>query len=190
MEFGAGRLPHVPRARGRQDLSRRRSHRLPRYVSIPGPSSSGWKPNRPLFTCDIAPGTYLLSEAINKPLAVLHKPVPHFNEKLHMSVERTLKRFKPDQPFERSSWVIVDDRNLLRRASFPSHCMRVCALTYACIYASRFCHRSHHRCPGHRPECPSQGPVVPNRPPVPPQATPDECDRLRSVSVTVVPLES
>ncbi|KAI1791192.1 hypothetical protein LXA43DRAFT_889743 [Ganoderma leucocontextum] len=60
----------------------------------------------------VFPGTYLLSDMINKPLAVIHKPVPHFNEKLLMSVERTLKRFKPDQPFERSSWMIVDDRNL------------------------------------------------------------------------------
>ncbi|EJF56819.1 hypothetical protein DICSQDRAFT_70665 [Dichomitus squalens LYAD-421 SS1] len=58
------------------------------------------------------PGFYLLSETINKPLEVLHRPVPHFNEKLLMSVERTLKRFQPDQPFERSSWMIADDRNL------------------------------------------------------------------------------
>ena len=41
-----------------------------------------------------------------------------------MSVERTLKRFKPDQPFERSSWMIVDDRNLFWRMS-SSH-MRFC----------------------------------------------------------------
>ena len=71
------------------------------------------------------PGFYLLSETINKPLVVLHKPVPHFNEKLLMSVERTLKRFKPDQPFERSSWMITDDRNLFWREdalrSFTSH---------------------------------------------------------------------
>ncbi|KAI0753138.1 hypothetical protein C8Q80DRAFT_1097643 [Daedaleopsis nitida] len=58
------------------------------------------------------PGAYLLSETINKPLKVLHAPVPYFNEKLLKSVERTLKRFKPDQPFERSSWMIADDRNL------------------------------------------------------------------------------
>ncbi|KAJ2989663.1 hypothetical protein NUW54_g8709 [Trametes sanguinea] len=58
------------------------------------------------------PGTYLLSDTINKPLGVLHAPVPDFNEKLLLSVERTLKRFRPDQPFERSSWNIMDDRNL------------------------------------------------------------------------------
>ncbi|KAI8978285.1 hypothetical protein BD414DRAFT_580100 [Trametes punicea] len=58
------------------------------------------------------PGSYLLSETINRPLEVLHAPVPDFNEKLLVSVERTLKRFKPDQPFERSSWNIMDDRNL------------------------------------------------------------------------------
>ena len=62
-------------------------------------------------------GFYLLSETINKPIDVLHRPVPYFNEKLLMSVERTLKRFKPDQPFERSSWSIADDRNLFRRKS-------------------------------------------------------------------------
>ena len=66
------------------------------------------------------PGFYLLSETINKPLVVLHKPVPYFNEKLLMSVERTLKRFRPDQPFERSSWMIADDRNLFWRASSSS----------------------------------------------------------------------
>ncbi|KAI0629415.1 hypothetical protein C8Q77DRAFT_286594 [Trametes polyzona] len=60
----------------------------------------------------VFPGTYLLSETINKHLEVLHKPVPDFNAKLLMSVERTLKRFRPDQPFERSSWNIMDDRNL------------------------------------------------------------------------------
>ena len=64
-------------------------------------------------------GFYLLSETINKPLEAIHKPVPHFNEKLLMSVERTLKRFRPDQPFERSSWMIADDRNLFWRASSP-----------------------------------------------------------------------
>ncbi|RPD57707.1 hypothetical protein L227DRAFT_594590 [Lentinus tigrinus ALCF2SS1-6] len=58
------------------------------------------------------PGFYLLSETIGKPIRVLHAPVPYFNEKLLVSVERTLKRFQPDQPFERSSWMITDDRNL------------------------------------------------------------------------------
>ncbi|KAI0741071.1 hypothetical protein C8Q76DRAFT_765525 [Earliella scabrosa] len=58
------------------------------------------------------PGFYLLSETIGKPIEVIHAPVPHFNEKLLPSVERTLKRFQPDQPFERSSWMITDDRNL------------------------------------------------------------------------------
>lgn len=61
-------------------------------------------------------GTYLLSETIDKHLEVLHRPVPDFNAKLLMSVERTLKRFKPDQSFERSSWNIMDDRNLFLRA--------------------------------------------------------------------------
>ncbi|KAI0326339.1 hypothetical protein GY45DRAFT_1329059 [Cubamyces sp. BRFM 1775] len=60
----------------------------------------------------VFPGTYLLSETIDKPLGVLHAPVPDFNQKLLMSVERTLKRFKPNEPFERSSWNIMDDRNL------------------------------------------------------------------------------
>ncbi|KAI0645173.1 hypothetical protein C8Q79DRAFT_756449 [Trametes meyenii] len=58
------------------------------------------------------PGTYLLSDTIDKPLEVLHTDVPDFNQKLLFSVERTLKRFQPDQPFERSSWNIMDDRNL------------------------------------------------------------------------------
>ena len=44
-----------------------------------------------------------------------HEPVPYFNEKLLLSVERTLKRFKPNEPFERTSWEIVYDRNLFRR---------------------------------------------------------------------------
>lgn len=33
-----------------------------------------------------------------------------------MSVERTLKRFKEHEPFERTSWSMVDDRNLFLRA--------------------------------------------------------------------------
>ena len=71
-----------------------------------------------MLVYNVAPiGFYLLSETINKPIDVLHRPVPYFNEKLLMSVERTLKRFKPDQPFERSSWSIADDRNLFRRKS-------------------------------------------------------------------------
>lgn len=58
------------------------------------------------------PGFYLLSEKIGKSLEEAHEPVPYFNEKLLLSVERTLKRFKPNEPFERTSWEIVDDRNL------------------------------------------------------------------------------
>ena len=65
----------------------------------------------------LSTGFYLLSETIGKPIGVLHAPVPYFNEKLLMSVERTLKRFRPDQPFERSSWMIADDRNLFWRES-------------------------------------------------------------------------
>ena len=63
-------------------------------------------------------GFYLLSKKINKSLETVHNPVPYFNEKLLMSVERTLKRFKPDEPFERTSWEIVDDRNLFYRLFF------------------------------------------------------------------------
>ncbi|TFK49036.1 hypothetical protein OE88DRAFT_457135 [Heliocybe sulcata] len=58
------------------------------------------------------PGFYLLSKKINKSLRFAHAPVPYFNEKILMSVERTLKRFKPNESFERTSWEIVDDRNL------------------------------------------------------------------------------
>ncbi|KAL6305167.1 hypothetical protein BKA93DRAFT_234589 [Sparassis latifolia] len=58
------------------------------------------------------PGNYLLSEKMDQPVHVLHDPVPHFNSKLLLSVERTLVRFTPDKPFERSSWMIVDDRSL------------------------------------------------------------------------------
>jgi hypothetical protein len=45
----------------------------------------------------------------------VHTPVPEFNEKLLLSVERTLKRFKSNEPFERASWEIVDDWQLFRR---------------------------------------------------------------------------
>lgn len=47
-----------------------------------------------------------------------HAPVPYFNEKLLKSVERTLKRFGPNEPFERTSWEIVDDRNVFFRELF------------------------------------------------------------------------
>lgn len=68
------------------------------------------------------PGFYLLSEKINKSLRDVHEPVPYFNQKILLSVERTLKRFKPSEPFERTSWEIVDDRNLFFRESVFSVC--------------------------------------------------------------------
>ncbi|KAG8677933.1 hypothetical protein FRC08_018200, partial [Ceratobasidium sp. 394] len=58
------------------------------------------------------PGFYLLSEKIGKSTYEVHMPVPQFNQKLLVSVERTLKRMDPNAPFERSSWEIVDDNNL------------------------------------------------------------------------------
>lgn len=58
------------------------------------------------------PGFYLLSEKIGKSMHDVHIPVPQFNQKLLVSVERTLKRMDPSAPFERSSWEIVDDSNL------------------------------------------------------------------------------
>ncbi|KIJ31272.1 hypothetical protein M422DRAFT_186275 [Sphaerobolus stellatus SS14] len=68
------------------------------------------------------PGFYLLSEKINMSLAQAHEPVPYFNEKILKSVERTLKRFQAHEPFERTSWEIVDDRNLFFHniATIPS----------------------------------------------------------------------
>lgn len=45
----------------------------------------------------------------------IHVGVPQFNEKILKSVERTLKRFEAHQPFERSSWEMVDDYNLYHR---------------------------------------------------------------------------
>ncbi|KAL7004042.1 hypothetical protein EMMF5_006401 [Cystobasidiomycetes sp. EMM_F5] len=66
------------------------------------------------FTAGIVamPGFYLLSEKIGQSLEEVHRPVPSFKEKLLLSVERTLSRFEPDMPFERTSWEIVDDENL------------------------------------------------------------------------------
>ena len=55
----------------------------------------------------------------------VHEPVPEFNEKLLMSVERTLKRFKPNEPFERASWEIVNDWSLFRRGSLGSALTKV-----------------------------------------------------------------
>ncbi|GAA5885461.1 hypothetical protein JCM3774_002591 [Rhodotorula dairenensis] len=55
------------------------------------------------------PGFYNFSAKLGMSMASVHAPVPHFNEKILVSVERTLKRFKPEEPFERSSWEIVDD---------------------------------------------------------------------------------
>ncbi|CCM03919.1 uncharacterized protein FIBRA_06070 [Fibroporia radiculosa] len=59
----------------------------------------------------VFPGSYLLSEKINQPLHEIHAPVPNI-KKMMMSIERTMARFSPDRPFERSSWMIVDDREL------------------------------------------------------------------------------
>ncbi|GAA5921727.1 hypothetical protein JCM1841_007108 [Sporobolomyces salmonicolor] len=62
------------------------------------------------------PGFYDFSAKIGKSMREVHVPVPQFNEKILMSVERTLKRFKPHEPFERSSWEIVDDYNAFHHA--------------------------------------------------------------------------
>lgn len=55
---------------------------------------------------------------INKSLFDIHVGVPQFNEKMLLSVERTLERFQPNQPFERSSWEMVDDYNMYHRECF------------------------------------------------------------------------
>lgn len=68
-----------------------------------------------LTKCGLCPGMYLLSEKVNKAIHDLHDPVPHYHEMLAKSIERTLKRFQPDQPFERTSWNVTDDRNLFWR---------------------------------------------------------------------------
>ncbi|GAA5827482.1 hypothetical protein JCM11251_003831 [Rhodosporidiobolus azoricus] len=62
------------------------------------------------------PGFYDFSAKVGKSMYDVHVPVPQFNEKILMSVERTLKRFKPTEPFERSSWEIVDDFNTYEHA--------------------------------------------------------------------------
>ncbi|PPQ81866.1 hypothetical protein CVT25_013466 [Psilocybe cyanescens] len=67
------------------------------------------------------PGFYLLSEKINMSLKQAHEPVPYFNEKLLKSVERTLKRFGPHEPFERTSWEIP---NLQRTVRSPRNYTR------------------------------------------------------------------
>ena len=72
-------------------------------------------------------GFYLLSDKINKSLQEIHEPVPYFNEKLLVGVERALKRFKPHEPFERTSWEIVDDKNLFWRKSYMSAVVLACA---------------------------------------------------------------
>ncbi|BGP49444.1 hypothetical protein JCM10450v2_005335 [Rhodotorula kratochvilovae] len=52
---------------------------------------------------------YSFRYKVGKCMREVHEHVPQFNEKILVSVERTLKRFKPEEPFERSSWEIVDD---------------------------------------------------------------------------------
>ncbi|GAA5913255.1 hypothetical protein JCM6882_000044 [Rhodosporidiobolus microsporus] len=62
------------------------------------------------------PGFYDFSAKVGKSMYDVHRPVPQFNEKILVSVERTLKRFQPHEPFERSSWEIVDDFNTYNHA--------------------------------------------------------------------------
>lgn len=71
---------------------------------------------RRLTTHTSRAGFYDFSKKIDKSLEEVHVDVPQFNEKILKSVERTLKRFEAHQPFERSSWEIVDDYNLYHRA--------------------------------------------------------------------------
>ena len=58
------------------------------------------------------PGFYLLSDKIGRTLHDTHAPVPYFNERLLTSVERSLTRLKPDAPFERTSWELVQSDDL------------------------------------------------------------------------------
>jgi hypothetical protein len=67
-------------------------------------------------TRSCAAGFYDFSQKIDKSMEQIHVGVPQFNEKILKSVERTLKRFEAHQPFERSSWEMVDDYNLYHRA--------------------------------------------------------------------------
>ena len=82
-------------------------------VAHPGALLLPHFPSAPLLT--FPAGFYDFGEKINRSLFDVHVDVPQFNEKMLKSVERTLKRFEPHQPFERSSWEMVDDYNLYHR---------------------------------------------------------------------------
>lgn len=82
-------------------------------------------------------GFYLLSNYIGQPLEEIHRHIPYFNEKLLLSVERTLKRFKPDEPFERTSWSMVDDRNLFWRKSYRFRSKRVLNVSVDNIFTTK-----------------------------------------------------
>jgi hypothetical protein len=86
-------------------------------VAVPGSSFSSIFTSRrsPLFP---STGFYDFSAKIGQSMFDVHVPVPQFNEKILVSVERTLKRFRAHEPFERSSWEIVDDVFSHHRASF------------------------------------------------------------------------
>lgn len=82
----------------------------------PRSSPSGWSSRASSLTLSRAcTGFYDFSQKINKSMEQIHVGVPQFNEKILKSVERTLKRFEAHQPFERSSWEMVDDYNLYHR---------------------------------------------------------------------------
>lgn len=78
-------------------------------------------------------GFYDFSKKIGKSLFDVHTEVPQFNEKMLKSVERTLKRFEPHQPFERSSWEMVDDYNLYHRTKSLNIVDVIYFLIFSCL---------------------------------------------------------
>jgi hypothetical protein len=66
-----------------------------------------------------APSFFSAQEAVGKPLAGLHAPVPGFNDTLLPRVARIFDHLQTDQVLERRNWTVVNDPALFQPDPAP-----------------------------------------------------------------------
>ncbi|HEX4174140.1 MAG TPA: DUF3445 domain-containing protein, partial [Acetobacteraceae bacterium] len=65
----------------------------------------------PIFTAAVLcfPSRWRLNEKLGKPLAAVHRPVPHYAERLAAPVDRFMARVKPGHIASRLNWSVLDN---------------------------------------------------------------------------------
>ena len=60
------------------------------------------------------PSRWRLADKLGRPMAAIHAPVPGFNDKLARPVDRFFARVRPEQPYTRTNWSVIDDPTLFQ----------------------------------------------------------------------------